>query len=493
MSTELTRLLQQGVAQHQGGQLEAARASYEAVLRLEPRQPDALHLLGVVHDQLGDHARAVELIRAALALAPDQAAFENNLATALLALDRLDEAEAACRRAAALDPADAEIRYNLANLLRRRGDAPGARAAFEAVLAASPGHLQARNNLAMLLWEDLDDTQAAAAQFARLRQLAPDWPVARMNAGLLRLADGDFAAGWADYEWRWRNPEYGERDWGLGLPRWTGDAMNGAGLLLWGEQGAGDQILYGTMIDDARQKSGAAITVAVEPRLVALFARTLAPRGCRVVARGTPVAAAAQCPFPSLGVWLRRTEADFTGGGAYLAADPARSAEIRARYVAVAAGRQLVGLAWRSANRTIGRDKSVPLPDLMPLLRRPDIQWVNLQYGDSAADLAQLRGQGIRILDDPMIDALADMDGFAAQVAALDSMVSVSATGVHVAGALGVPCRLLLASGRGRLWYWPRQGQGSRWYDSVRVFRQERTGDWTATVAAVMSDFGENS
>src|SRR3546814_16857698 len=104
-----------------------------------------------------------------------------------------------------------------------------------------------------------------------------------MNYGLFRLSTGAYAEGWAEYEWRWRNEEYDERDWGLGLPRWDGAALKDGGLLLWGEQGVGDQILYGTMLRDAAARSGAQVTVAVDPRLVEIGRASCRDRVCQYV------------------------------------------------------------------------------------------------------------------------------------------------------------------------------------------------------------------
>lgn len=486
MTDDARRLLLDGVRLHQAGDLAAAQHCYEAVLARQPDQPDALHLLGLLADHHGDHERAIDLIGRAVAQVPDQAEWHGNLATAMLAAGRAAEAEAGYRRAVGLDPRYVEGHYNLANLLRSRGDATAAAAEFEIALALQPGHVAARNNLAMLLWEDIGDTAAAARHFRLLLALAPDAASAHMNYGLLRLSAGAYAEGWAEYEWRWRNADYDEKDWGLGLPRWDGAPLQGRALLLWGEQGVGDQILYGTMLRDAATRSGARVIVAVEPRLVELFRRSLSPYGLTVVARGTPVEAAAQCPFGSLGRWLRRDAGDFAAGGIDLVADATRRAELRARYQAVAGDRRLVGLSWRSTNRRIGADKSIPVRDLLPALARPGIQWISLQYGDCAEDLAALRAAGIAIHDDPAIDSFRDLDGFAAQIAALDGVVTVSNTTVHVAGGLGVPCRLLLPAGRGRLWYWPVTGNICPWYRSVRITRQTQSGDWAAALAAAL-------
>lgn len=475
--------LHAAVERHQAGDLATARALYQEVLERQPEQPDALHLLGVLRDQQGAHAEAVDLISRAIAISPGEASFHGNRGTALLALQRDDEAEESYRKALELDPAYAEGHYNLANLLRARGLVAEARGHFEQAIMLQPGHVQARSNLAMLLWEDLGEVGAAEEQYRQLLQMAPQWATARMNYGLFRLSQGQFAEGWREYEWRWRSETYEERDWSLGLPRWDGRPLGDAGLLVWGEQGVGDQILYGTMLADAQRRAGRLI-VAVDERLVGLFGRSLNRPGVEVVPRGAAVSAAMQCPFGSLGAFLRQTPEDFHGSTPYLIPDPERLARIAHSYRRIAGeGRKQIGLAWRSGNRSIGRQKSIPLPLLLPHLRRADVLWVSLQYGETGDDVAWLRDQGVSIHADPDVDSLRDMDGFAAQIAALDGVLTVSNTAVHVAGALGIPTTLLLPAGRGRLWYWPERGSGTCWYRSVSILRQSQPDDWSAPLA----------
>lgn len=482
---DVARLLHQAVARHQAGDLAGATAGYQAVLAIDPNQPDALHLLGVVKDEQGDHDEAIAFIRRAIAASPDAPDFHGNLGTALNAAGQPEAAMLEYRRAMVLDPDNAEWPYNLGNLLRMAGDPQAAADQFRRALRLRPDHLMAGNNLAMLLWEDLDDVEAAEAEFRHLINRAPDWPLGRMNHGLFCLSRGRYAEGWREYEWRWRYGDYKEKDWGLGLPRWTGQPLGGAGLLLWGEQGPGDQILHGTMLADMSRRAEAKITVAVEARLVALFERSLAGIGVAVVRRGAVVeGAVAQCPFGSLGAFVRRDGADFADGAPYLRADMARTARLRERYRALARpGQKIVGLSWRSGNPSIGREKSLPLSILAPALQSLDVQWVSLQYGDTAEDRHLLAAAGVALHHDPEIDGMRDMDGFAAQVAAVDAVVSVSNTTAHMAGALGRPCLLLLPAGRGRLWYWPATGATTPWYGSLRILRQPAPGDWQGAAA----------
>ncbi len=117
--------------------------------------------------------------------------------------------------------------------------------------------------------------------------------------------------------------------------------------------------------------------------------------------------------------------------------------------------------------------KSTNLADWAPILSTPGATFVNLQYGDWASTLADIRaGTGVEIVDDPDIDPLQDMDAFAAQVAAMDLVISVSNTTVHVAGGLGVPTWVMPAQGRGRMWYWFHGRTDCPWYSSVRMIER---------------------
>jgi tetratricopeptide (TPR) repeat protein len=486
---EIGRRLRRALARHQAGDLATAEAGYGSVLALDPEQADALHLLGVLADQAGRPAEAVALIQRAIRRNPNEAAFHSNLGNAHLALGERDAAEAAYRAALALDVKQAEAQYNLANILRERGQVREAEAAFRAALAAQPQYRDALHNLAMLYWEEYDSPEADAL-FGQALALAPRDQALRMHYGLYCLGRERYEPGWSLYESRWTSGVYPERDWGEGKLLWRGEALAGRHLLLWGEQGIGDQILYGTMLREAIALAGPGrVTVAVTDRLVPLFSRALSDLDVAVTIReGAAAAADLHCPFGSLGGLLRKSPADFMGhDGAYLRADTAQRDELRRRYEALgAAGNRVLGLSWRSANPKLASSKSLDLAMLAPLFALPGITWVSVQYGDASGEIA---ASGLPLHVDGNIDSLKDLDGYAAQLSALDGIVSVSNSAVHMAGALGVPCELLLARGRGRLWYWPRPEEAgsdrSRWYASLRLWHQTKQGKWLEVIAAL--------
>ncbi|HEX6956554.1 MAG TPA: tetratricopeptide repeat protein [Ferrovibrio sp.] len=433
------------------GQLEAAAGDFAQSLSLDGKNAFAHSLLGIVRKRMGQRAAAAESFRMASALDPNDLAALNGLGTDLLDDERFDAAAEHFRRALALQPRFAKAQKNLAYALSLAGEIEPARAAFE-----------------------------------RLFEIAPDYAEGHMDYGLFLLSIGEYAKGWKEYEQRWQFDRFDERDWSQGLPRWDGSPLQGRRLLLWGEQGIGDHILYGTMLPDAIRRAGGAVSIAVEKRLAPLFARSLAAGNVTVIERGAPAQADVQCPLGSLGHWLRQRPED-CGAGRYLKADAERSAAMRRRYAGLAgAGARIMGLSWRSVNWHIGEYKSLTLEQLLPILRRPGITWVSLQYGDVAAEIDDFaRRHGISVHQDPEVDATHDLDGLAAQIAALDGVISTSNSTVHFAGALGVPCWVLLSSGRGRLWYWPRQGERTPWYGSVRLFRQTVLGDWAPVIERV--------
>lgn len=168
----------------------------------------------------------------------------------------------------------------------------------------------------------------------------------------------------------------------------------------------------------------------------------------------------------------------------FLRADPAAVADYRQRLAAQAQGRPCIGLSWRSGNARYGAQKSLRLSDLTPLLRRQDLFWVDLQYGDTSAERDELSDRGFSLWRDPAVDPLADLDAAAAQYAGLDLVITASNTAAHLAGALGLPTWLLLpAPGYGLLWYWQLDRADSPIYPALQCFRQARseTG-WGGTV-----------
>lgn len=435
---------------------------------------------------------ALATIRHAVTLSPAETALLHNLGSIERAIGKIESAIWSFRLVLRLEPTNGAALHALTDLLRVSGDLDDAVVTSRALVALHPATAPAWGNQGILLQFQgrLDD---AAQNYTRALRIDPTYAEARSNLGLTQLLHGNLAAGWANHAARWNTGANAANRRHQSLPLWDGAALAGQRLLAWGELGVGDEILLAGMIPDLTQR-GINCVLETAPRLAPLFARSfpdvlVAPRSDPPHPATTHPDLAAQAPLGDLGRWLRPDFAAFPPRPRYLTADPQRVAALRARYRAIAGERRLVGISWHSANPNHRDFKSAPLPLWAPLLTLPDLVFVDLQYGSHSAALEEARRtHGATILHDDSVDPMTDLDGFAAQIAALDLVISISNTTVHVAGALGIPVWTLLANRTGFLWCWFSEREDSPWYPSMRIYRQSTAGDWSPVFARVQRD-----
>ena len=189
----------------------------------------------------------------------------------------------------------------------------------------------------------------------------------------------------------------------------------------------------------------------------------------------------AQITMASLGRWLRTSEQDFKKiSSPFLHCDKSRATAFRRQLKKP--DRLLVGLSWQSLRTEHGASKSCSLSQLLPALKSENIDFIDLQYGDTTEERSLLKASGgvdIQRLD--TIDNKLDIDGLAALVDACDIVLTVSNTTAHLSAALGKPT-LVLLPWHTPLWYWHLNSMDSRWYPSAVLLRQGTTGDWSEPV-----------
>jgi Flp pilus assembly protein TadD len=502
----MKKLLEHCLRLHKDGRLIEAEGIYRQILAVEPHHADSLHLLGMIAYEYGNLEGAAELIRAAISIHPNGASYHSNLGNVLQAQGKLEEGVAEYRVALAikanvpeihinlgnvlqaqgalddavvsyqdalqLEPGNAEAFYNLGNTRQAQGNPVNARECYERALESNPNHAKAHHNLGRIL-SDLGRQDEAFVRFEQALRLEPDNAEIGFNLALAQLMRGDFAAGWVNYEQRWRSMDHDTSMRTYTQPIWTGDPLPAGRLLLWGEQGVGDEIMFAGLVPELVRR-GVRCIVDCDRRLQPLFARSFPD--VEVVSGYSGQDFAAHLPCGSLPGILGTSRGAFA---AYLSADRELQNGFRSRY---ADGRMLVGLAWHTNARKTGRIRSIDLPCLAPLFALPGIRWVSLQYGDCDS-------LGNPILFDSSVNQLVDVDGFAAQVAAMDMVITIDNSTAHMAGALGVPVWVLLPSAAD--WRWLRSGENSSWYPSMRLFRQPECGDWASVVQRVSDELSQ--
>jgi tetratricopeptide (TPR) repeat protein len=479
----------------------AAAAGHAAIaLGEDPGSVEAWMITGAIRLDQGDAAGAVAAYGQAAGLRPEHAGAHAGLAAALLALGDAAGAERRAGEALALAPGDAHAAFTYACAQLQLGDAEAALAGFEALIAAAPEHARARHNRANALidlnrleeareeleiclrlapaqkeaWATLGylltiqgELAEAIAACERAIAIDPDFAVGQWNRGVALLLNGDFAGGFAAYEWRKRHPVLRHYFAPLPAPEWRGEALAGRHLLVRAEQGFGDTIMLSRFLPRLAA-AAARVTLCCKPALFPLFReQNIALLGLDAAADEKPDFAVDQMSLPHL---LQLTEATIPGAGGYLRADPARCAALDGMLPA----RPRVGLVWAgNVGHDNDRHRSLPPGALAPLLHLGGVNFVSLQIGAREDEYA-LPGLMIR-----------DYGDTAAIISQLDAVVSVDTSVAHLAGALGVPCQVLLSTACD--WRWRLGRDCTAWYDSVRLHRQTRLDDWAGPVASVLA------
>ena len=432
------RLLQEVMQLHQAGRLEEAEAGYRRVLEQEPQNAIALQFLGVLSMQRGEPERGEQLIRQALGIRADIPDFYNNLGLCLRLQDRLEEAQDCYRRA----------------------------------IAIKSDYAPAYNNLGLDL-QAVGAVDEAIAAYRNALQLQSQFADAHWNLGLAYLLKGDLVAGWAEYEWRLRCQPF-TRD-GLVLDNispWQGEPVAGKTILVRREQGAGDTLQFIRFIPQLLQR-GARVLLDVPPDLAEL-SRSVAPVVellDRRVPHPTPDYYVNLMSLPRLlGVTLDNLQAVVP----YLSPDPGKVAAWHARLEGYHGKK--IGIVWAgNPKHTNDRNRSITLKQLSPLFDRDGPAWFSLQIGDAADQLVTFR----TFITDlgPELHSYSDT---AAALSALDLLITVDTSVAHLAGALGRPAWVMLPYAPD--WRWLLEREDSPWYPGLRLFRQERRGDWSGVV-----------
>ncbi|MGQ9372154.1 tetratricopeptide repeat protein, partial [Azospirillum sp. A39] len=513
----LDALFEAAMAAHRDGRLAEAEAGYRAVLQEQDDQADALHLLGLVYHQAGLHEEALAWIGKALRAEPDfpqacnhlglvhqalgdlgaaRAAFARavtqrpdfpealtHLGLLVQAGGRLDEAERWHRRAIRRLPEHAGAHANLGYVEELRGRFAAADRHYQRTLALQPDLPDALNNLGTMdrLIERPGDGEV---HLRRALRADPGYALAGWNLGLLDLGKGRLGDGWAGYERRFsaRQLQKARR---TAVPRWAGGRLAGRRLLVWNEQGLGDEILFASCYDGLA-RAGGPVVLECDRRLVTLFARAFPWAKVRAEttdAHGReaidPPDVDLQVPAGSLPGLLRERLERFPPRRAFLAAEAERAALWRERLDALGPGLR-VGIGWRSQVVTAHRESAyLSLDRWGALLTLPGIRLVNLQYGECEAEVRQAEeAYGVRIHRWPDLDLKDDLEGVAALMSGLDLVISPATAVGELAGALGVP--VWRFGGRD----WTQLGTGVRpWYPSMRVLNP-RPGESLADVLA---------
>ena len=496
------------------GQLDEAIAAFREAIALKPDFALAYRNLGNALKDNGQLDEAIATYLQAIALKPNYAEAHYNLSNALRENGRLDEAIAACRQAISLNPKSPDAVVNLGNLLKTKGQLDEAIATFRQAIALQPADIKAHSNLGNALCDkgQLDEAIAvhrqaialkpdypeahynlgtalnekgqldqAVATYSQAIALKPDYPEAHYNRAHALLKLGDLAAGFAEYEWRWKCADFAGARRHFTQPQWDGGPLEGRTILLHAEQGFGDAIQFIRYLRLVAQ-CGGKIIVECHPEVQRLL-QTMAA-DFPVVATGHALPAFdVQCPFLSLPRLFGTNLTNIPKDVPYLHANAA-DVEVWRKRLADQPASLKVGIAWAGRpTHPNDRNRSLKLGAFAPLAQVAGVRFVSLQKGEAAAE-AKSPPEGMDLLDAG--PELKDFGDTAALVAALDLVIAVDTSVVHLAGALGKPVWVLLPFAPD--WRWLLNRDDSPWYPTMRLFRQQRRMEWEPVVASIREE-----
>jgi tetratricopeptide (TPR) repeat protein len=422
-----------GEALMERGRLDEALREFRAALLIDPKDVRAARgLLGAS----GPGCSQAEAVSARLALG-----------AALFHEDRFDEAEVVFREVAERQPDSLRGLLGLARVLREQGQTREAIRVFEAVTALDPGYSNAHTEL------------------GRALQL-----------------DGEFERGWDEFSWFHDTPSVQVRN--FEQPVWDGRSLNGRTILVWTDQALGDDIQLIRYAARIRQCSGARLIVECQKRLGPLLERIAGVE--RVVVRGAPLPAFdAHVPLLLVPKALRARGDAIPSDVPYLSVDPDLVKKWRDD---LKPDREpIIGISWGgNPTNVAAKVRFATLRNFAALREGRGVRFISLQMGPQAPEaLAPPPGLRVELLQDDT-HSMADT---AALILNLDLIITVDTMIAHLSGALAKPVWVVLPHLAD--WRWLRETNQSRWYPTMRLFRQSRDGDWAGVFAHVRSALDE--
>lgn len=473
---EVLKLL--GTSLALGGEYQEGLNLIERAIKSAPNY-GALYLCkGNILSQLNSFDEALASYEIGLKLEFDNWEMHNNKGNVLQKLGKYQEAVLAYDVALRCGGDSCSILSNAGNALQKLRNFDLSIQAYDAVLNQNPNDYEVLSNKGNSLGS-LGDFDAAKQAYLKAIAISPDYSDAHLNLANLYLTQFNFELGWKEYEWRFSASEGSQLISDFDLPVWDGSNIDS--LLVVGEQGIGDQILHSTMLkelDSVAKK----ITVILDDKLISIFSRSFPSyhffsKSSDIDVRTFDV----YVPMGSLGKHLRREINAFENPSPFLLENKNRTnALVESR---TPTDKKIIGISWRSSNKKIGTDKSILLNELLPIFKIVKFSFINLQYGETKLEQDDLKNSNkisLETIED--LDLYDDVDGLLSAIALCDLVVTTSNTTAHLAGAIGKETLLLLPKMVGKFWYWQDLNNISLWYPSIRVFKQEKQGEWSEPI-----------
>ena len=469
LSGTISFLTSEAFKYHQKGNLKEAKNIYEQILKHKPNHFDALQLLGILYGQINKKDKAIKLLELALQIKPDDAATLNNYGVILTEVNRTNDSYEALDKATNIKPDYAEAYSNKGNALKLLEKYDDAVKAYSKAIQLKPNYAEAYNNRGVI-YKELSQMNLALKDLKKAISLKPDYPEANSTMGVTLLLTGNFSKGWEQYEWRWKDLSDPSVIRSFKQPLWDGKkSLKDKSILLYSEQGLGDTIQFSRYILLIKAL-GAKVILETHKELLNIVGSI--DSNITIILMGQTLPHFDfQCPLLSLPLKFGTGLKNIPSPNRYIWADkrivPKWKKKIGSQK------KPLIGLAWEG-NPLHKNDynRSILLAELIPHLPKK-YEYIGLQKDIRESNLKTLKRSS---MIDNLIDNNVSMDDTAAIIENLDIVISVDTSVAHLSASMGKPTWILLPFVPD--WRWLLNRNDSPWYKSVKLFRQEKRGNW---------------
>tara|TARA_Y100000590_G_scaffold466208_1_gene640847 strand:- start:637 stop:2226 length:1590 start_codon:yes stop_codon:yes gene_type:complete len=470
-----------GVVLQKKNNSDDAIKNFNKAINLQPNFDQAHNNLGNALKSINKFEESINSYKQAIKINPKYAEAYNNLGNTLAELGKFEESVEKQREAINLDSTYPDFYMNLGSSLAELGKFDEAIINYEKAIKINPIYAEAYSNLGNILAEKGKFSEAIYNQKKAL-ELNPKFVKAIFCESMIRLSLCEFEIGWKKYEYRPDKPLRYKPD-----KAWDGKYVDGT-LLVWGEQGIGDQILFSSMIFELKNYAKN-IVLEIDSRLEDLFKRHLEKINCSNIklinfGKKSPDSFDKHIALGSLGQFLRNSKKSFSGTPKkFLIASKSKQNEYRKKFLNNKKFK--IGISWKTLNK-VQPYRNIQLNDMLPILSTPNCDFINLQFGEFENDLKNFKSRsGIEVRSIKEIDNYHDIDGLAALISSLDLVITITNSTAHLAGALGIKTYVMVSKMGTPKWHWIASDKNSLWYPSLHIFRQKSIGSWNNVIVDI--------
>lgn len=498
------------------GDYKTALVFFERLIQLDEKLPHVFYNMGVCLSILGKTIEAIDSFKSAISLRNDYFDSYIQLGQLFKKLNLLDEAikiyklaltkvtqkDSICvniseiyylqknyrlsvkyaEDAINLNAKNYFAKINLANCLMDQGEIEKAIIKLEQAKKINPSSSMIFNNLGYC-YKLLGNDNEAIINYQKAIELNPKLHDAHFNLSHIQLAQNNFKDGWKNYEFRFGTQKKFTNQLETTKPQWD----SGCGfetLLIWGEQGIGEQILFSSVLPDVMSKFKK-VVLCVEDKLVEIFKKRFSK--LEVIPLSKKIDESMfnyHLPICSLGKFFRTD---------------LRSFHTSKEQIRVVSNTQILNrrlkcaISWKSSNENLKNIKSIALEDLKEILIIDKIDFYNIQYTNEDNEVEAFKKKyNITIHKNKGLDTFNNLNDLTEFIRTCDFVITVSNSNAHLSASIGKTTYLLLPNAKGKFWYWENDENGKNiWYPSIIKFKQKIQGDWSEPIKRLKDKISE--